>query len=842
MLTRFVFCTNSIQNCLALLDMNQFCIKAIAFLLISISLAPFAKAQSSKGKITGKVIDATTNTPVDYATISVYKPGATSPFNGISSDTKGDFTVNNVQDGIYKVTLEFLGYQRITIDNVIVKGGKATLGIVKLSPSQTTLKGVSVTASAPVVENKIDKMVYNAANDLTAQGGVAIDVLKKVPQISVDIDGNVELQGSSAIRFLINGKPSSIFGSSLADALQSIPASQIKSIEVITSPGAKYDASGTGGIINIILKDNKVQGINGSINLSAGTRLENGSVNLNVKKNNFGAGLFFSGNEQLNTRTYTSNNRQSYNNVRDTMTTLLQSGYGGFKRQGYESGFNFQWDISKHDNLTGAVGIDHFSDNGDGLTNQQQQMMSPTGTLFNNLLSLRNSTSNSGSTSTDWSLDYKKTFKKDGQELELLYTSSYGKHNSYAAQQQNYLSGGYLPQGTVSNNPGHDRETQISLDYTDPLSDNFSLETGAKLSLESLSNNVITDTLLNTGNYINNPFQTYGFSYSRKVYAAYLAGAFKLFNFFDGKAGLRYERTNTTADFPGANIPGYDTWAPSFVLSHKLDKTQSIKLAYSYRIERPDYGDLNPFYNISDPHNISTGNPSLKPEIGHNYELAYNKSFNDGSNFMASVFYRHNTDDIQAFSTFYQTLNIGGTDYNNVTLTQRYNIGSQTGVGLNLFGSVPAGKFIFRSNIQLGERTNSTPGFVSVTGFAYRINMNASYQFPADLMAEIFGNYKSSQKNLQGTRPGFGFYNIALRKQFLNKKASVGLTAANPFAQYVNQTTTTHGANFSQANIRQVPYRSFGITLSYRFGKLEFKKEKDDNNPNQQILPPDNGN
>lgn len=275
------------------------------------------------------------------------------------------------------------------------------------------------------------------------------------------------------------------------------------------------------------------------------------------------------------------------------------------------------------------------------------------------------------------------------------------------------------------------------------------------------------------------------------------------------------------------------------MLLHKFGKSQSIKLAYSYRIERPDYGDLNPFYNVSDPHNISTGNPELKPEIGHNYELGYNKSFDSGSNISASAFYRYNTQDIQTLSTFYQTKTIDGTDYSNVTLTQRYNIGLQTAVGLNLFASVPVGQLNLRSNIQLGERTNTTPGFASVTGFAYRANLNASYQFPNNLMAEVFGNYNSSQKNLQGTRPAFGFYNIAIRKQFMQKKFSVGITAANPFNQFVSQTTTTYGANFSQANLRQVPYRSFGISLNYKFGKLEFKKDKEDNN---QPPMPDQGN
>jgi outer membrane receptor protein involved in Fe transport len=816
--------------------MKYCCILVISLLF---SLKVYAQ---SKGTISGKITDADTKQPVDYATISVYKTGSTSPFNGASSDVKGSFKINNIPDGTYRVTVDFLGYQRQTIDNITVtNGANKSIGNIILSPAQTTLKDVNIVAKAPVVENRIDKMVYNTANDLTAQGGVAIDVLKKVPQVSVDIDGNVELQGNSNIRFLINGKPSSIFGSSLADALQSIPASQIKSIEVITSPGAKYDAAGTGGIINIVLKDSKVQGINGTVNLSAGTRLENGSFNLNARKGNFGAGVFFSGNEQLNSTTHTSTNRQSYNDSRDSLTTLLQNGDGKFKRGGYQSGVNFQWDFSKHDNITGSVGFNHFSNTNAGITNQDQQILGlPSNILLSDISSIRNSQSRFNAHSTDLSLDYKHTFKTEGQELEILYNSSYGKNTSSYSQEQDYISGNYPSSGSISNNPGSDHETNISIDYTQPFSKSFTLETGAKAVLEDLNNSVTTDTLFNNGSYVPNANQTYGFNYNRKIYAGYVSGSFQLFNdFLEGKAGLRYERTVTNADFSGTDIPGYNTFAPSFTALHKFGKSQSIKFSYSYRIERPDYGDLNPFYNISDPHNISTGNPNLKPEIGHNYELGYSKSFDSGSNISASAFYRHNTNDIQSLTTFYSTLDIGGTEYSNVALNQRYNIGSQTGVGVNLYGSVPVGKLSLRSNIQLGSRSNSTPGLATVTGFAYRANLNASYQFPHNLVAEVFGNYNSSQKGIQGERPAFGFYNFAFRKQFMEKKLSLGLTMANPFNQYVKQTTTTNGANFNQSSLREVPYRSFGISLNYKFGKLEFKKNKDDNN--DPAVPQDQG-
>ncbi|HWZ03753.1 MAG TPA: TonB-dependent receptor, partial [Mucilaginibacter sp.] len=257
----------------------------ILFLLFTVSYNLKAQNNNTNGKITGKVTDAVTKQPVDFATISVFKQGSTSPFNGGSTDPKGNFKIDNITPGDYMLTVDFIGYKQFKIAHVVVlsTSKNVSVGEILLAPIQNQLKEVSVTASAPTVANKIDKLVYSPANDLTSQGGVALDVLQKVPMVSVDINGNVELMGNTNIQFLINGKPSTIFGASITDALQAIPASQIKSIEVITNPGAKYDAAGTGGIINIVLKDNNIQGINGSVNLTAGTRLENGNFNLNAK-------------------------------------------------------------------------------------------------------------------------------------------------------------------------------------------------------------------------------------------------------------------------------------------------------------------------------------------------------------------------------------------------------------------------------------------------------------------------------------------------------------------------------------------------------------------------------
>jgi ferric enterobactin receptor len=816
----------------------------LLFFLCSALVLNAQPYNNPKGRLTGKVIDASTKQPVDYATVSIFKDGGTSPINGVVTDPKGDFVVTNLNPGEYRISIDFIGYQKKIIDHLIIGGTtpNITLGTISIAPVQNQLKSVEIVGKAPVVENKIDKMVYNVANDLTSQGGSAADVLQKVPQGTVDIDGNVQLQGNSNIRFLINGKPSSIFGASLADALQSIPASQIKNIEVITSPGAKYDANGTGGIINIVLKDSKIQGVNGNVNLSAGTRRENANINLNVRKGDFGVNAFFGGGEQINSTTLNSSDNKSYSSNGTSYTDLVQKGSSSFTRGGFQSGLSFNWDITKKDVLTVSFGYNYFANHNHGSTNQTSTVYGmPNNNVISDTLSLRNSESRFTGRYFDYSVNYKKTFAKEGQELDVLFSSSYGNNKSYSFQEQDYLTGDRSPSGTQNNNPGTDHETDISIDYTQPVTKTFTIETGAKAVLENINNSLFTDTLSSAG-FMPDAAQTNSFNYYRKIYSYYLSATFSLFNnFINGKAGLRDEYTSTSDDFPGVNIPGYNTLAPSAVLSHKIDETQSLKLSYSYRIQRPDYGDLNPFNNISDPHNITTGNPNLKPEIGHNYEFGYNKSFNQGANIYIGAFYRYNTNDIQSFTTHYDTLKVGGIKYPDVYLNQRYNIGTETTDGVSLFASLPVTKALnLRTNMMFGDRITTNPGNPTVSGYVYRINLNATYDFGSNLIGEVFGNYNSSQRTIQGTRPAFAFYNFAVRKQLWNKKASIGLTASDPFTKYINQTTTTSGTNFTQTSQRQVPFRSFGITLSYKFGKLEFKKEKDKDDNNNETPAPEN--
>jgi ferric enterobactin receptor len=701
------------------------------------------------------------------------------------------------------------------------------------------LKAVTVTAKPPTIVAKADKLVYNAADDLTSQGGVALDVLRKVPMVSVDIDGNVELQGDGNVRFLINGKPSGMFGSNIVEALQAIPASQIKSIEVMTSPGAQYDAAGTAGIINIVLKDNKMKGVNGSVNVSAGTRLENGSFNFNARKGDIGINAFFSGSAQLRSTTLNTFNRESYNSGKDTLNYLSESGLSPYTRNGYQSGLSLTWSVTPKDELTVTVGYGHTGKNETGDITQNDQTIDGIGNMPGTTIGTRTSTGRFMENPMDWSMAYKRTFKKEGREFNFLYTSALETSSTDASQLSEYPNGGYPASGLRSQNPGRDHETDISIDYAEPLAKGFILETGAKAILENINNNTVTDTL--SGDmYVPNASQTYVFQFNRDIYAAYAIVSYSFFHdWLSGQAGLRYERTHTGSDFKEISIPDNDIWAPSFLLQHKLDETQALKFTYSYRVERPDYDDLNPYVDLSDPNNISTGNPLLKTELGHKFELGYSKRFGNQGNIYFGGYYNYNTNDAQTLTVFYPVYIINGVEYHNISVAQPESIGLQTTVGATIFGSARiSNKLNLRSDIALREIDNIVPGVGSVSGFTYKINGNADYSFDHDLLVEIFGNYTSRRTVYESVRPAYLFYTLAIKKQLLGKKFSFGFTASNFFTGYIHQLATSYGTGFTQSNLRLVPLRSFGLTLSYRFGKLQTK----DSGKEEDFTPPPPGN
>jgi ferric enterobactin receptor len=836
----------------SILTFHSFIFRNITILVIFFLPTFQGKAQQKEnkgsGKITGKIIDSLSSQPIEYATVSLIQAETNKVINGATADDKGVFEITHIEKGNYRLLIYFVGYTTGMKSNIIINDEATNINLsnIKLSSQLTKLKEVEITTEKSLIENKIDKMVYNAEKDLTSQGGVATDILKNVPQVSIDVNGNVELQGNTNIRFLINGKPSSIFGNNLADVLQSIPASQIQSIEVITSPGARYDAEGTGGIINIILKKVTAQGINGNLSLSGGTRLENGSFNLSAKKGKFGANAFFSGNAQLLSTTLNNMDRVSHSGSPVQTASLVQDGKSDFSRTGYQTGMSFDWAISPMDNITGAFSFNYFGNTNSGFTNRQSLITDNSGNVLSSVNNQIIAKNNFNSQTEDWNMNYKRKFKRQDQELDILYSESYGNNYSYYQQSQKFVSPDSIFNGSNGKNPGTDQQTNISLNYTQPAGDKVMIETGAKTvlnQLDSKSNVYLLNT--NSGNYDFNTSQSSSINYKRNVYAAYLSGTFKL-KIIDIKAGCRYEQTETKASFSNSgNVPinPYNTFVPSIVISRSFKNNHVLKLSYTRRIQRPDYRDLNPFINASDPKNITTGNPNLKPEFSDNFELGYNKYFKKGANINISVFNRYNTYDIQQYTMYYPSFKIGDSTYTNVTITTRENIGSENNSGINIFGSVPVtSKINLRTNISGFYRSiiNTIDPGLNISGFNYRANLNATFQISRTLLIELFGNFNSPRINAQGKMPSFTTYNFAFRKQLFNKKASIAITATNPFNKYVDQKTELTGTNFTSVSLRQLPYRSFGFNFTYKFGKLEFKKQREAEDANLTNPTPGN--
>jgi ferric enterobactin receptor len=815
-------------------------LKCFSQSLVLLFIFPSTHAQqdysAQTSKIIGIIIDSLSGQPIEYATVTVFQKDNTKPINGASTDHSGTFSIDNLTTGKYSLTVDFIGYKPIN-RNITLSANKPSLdlGRIQLHSSNQTLQDVTVIGRKALIENHIDKLVYNADKDITSQGGVATDILKKVPLVSVDVDGNVELQGSSSIQMLIDGKPSTIFGNNLADVLQAIPASQIKSIEVITSPGAKYDAEGTGGIINIILKNNKTRGINGSVTLSAGTRLENGSADLNARNDNFGVNASISGNTQLKGTTPTSLDRQSTDSL-GNQQQLLENGQSFLTRNSYKGKIGFDWDLSKKDNLTGSASYNYYERNNVGYTNQLFVQTPPNG-IDSMSSTLRNVTTHFNFHSIDSYLDYKKKFKKEDQELDLSYQSSLGRNNnSYGQTQLNSPS--ELPIGGAnSTNQVDDDQYIIQADYIQPLKNDSKLELGVKGTFDR-----ITGTSgfygLNTasGKYEFDSSQINDFNYNRNIYAAYATVTVKLGKTYDLKLGGRYEHTTINAHFPSAPntvIPGYDFLMPAVTISRSLDNGQTLKLSYTRRIQRPDYRDLNPFLDASDPTNINTGNPTLKPELVHYVEFAYTKTFDNGSSLIASLFTRYSTQDLQGYTYYYPSLKIGDSIYTNVAINTQENVGIQNVAGLNIYGNATiTPKLTIRGSVRFYDLyiKNKLLPDNTANSVNYRTDLNITYQFSPTLVFETFGNFRSPSHEIQGSSTAFVTYSFAFRKLIWNKKGSIGFTTTDPFNQYVNLKTSLTGQNFSLVNDRKVPYRSFGISFSYKFGRLEFKKDKEEDN------------
>ncbi|WP_460557002.1 TonB-dependent receptor domain-containing protein, partial [Hymenobacter daeguensis] len=783
--------------------------------------AATATPRAATGRVTGTITDATTGKPVSYATVAVLD-AAGNPVNGGVAGDDGKFVLAGIPAGTYKVEISFLGYKNEERPGVVVPaGGAVNLGTVALATSAQKLGEVVVVAQKPLIEEKVDRTVYNAENDQTARGGDATDVLKRVPLLSVDLDGNVSLRGSSNIKVLINNKPSTIAANSIADALKQIPADQIKTVEVITSPSAKYDAEGSGGIINIITKSNNLRGATLGIDASAGTRSSNLSLNGSLRTGKMGFSLGGFGRAMYNVPGEFSNTQVTRSIADGSAVTTLQS--ADTRMQNIFGRYTLGWDydIDKFNSLQASVAYGTRSGRNyqDGLLRTSYLGTTATGAPVSS--DLRDTYSKDLSGTVDASLNYTHSFEKPQHEISLLTLFSRNdRTNSYTNSiYKTTLPGS--PVSIVNDNPSYNEEYTVQLDYQNPISKTQILEMGAKNILRRVNSDYTTtnygaggEVLPSVGLLSSNNV----FSYRQNVTAGYVAYTLGLPKGFTLKPGLRYEYTTISADFANslaANIPDYGVLVPSVNLSRKLSNGNVLKLAYNRRIQRPSLQFLNPNVNAQNPKNISYGNPYLAPEYTNNYELGYSTAYKR-VNLNLSTFIRNTTGSIEALRT------VQGAD--TVSTTYR-NIGQQNAYGGSIFASVNTGKFNLNAGTDFyyATLTNNVPDRnfnASNEGFVMSGRVFGSYNFTPVWGLQAFAFYRGRQVQLQGDQSGFGVYSLSVKRDFAEKRGSIGFGAENFFTPSITIRNNVVSPLIDQASRNVLHNMSFKVNVSYRIGKL----------------------
>jgi outer membrane receptor protein involved in Fe transport len=821
--------------------------------------APTAAPRTATGRVSGTITDAANGKPVSYATVNVINPTTNSPVNGGVAGDDGKFVLP-VPAGTYRVEVSFIGYTtQVKNDVTVTAGGNLALGTIALAGAAQKLAEVVVTGKKPLIEERVDRTIYNADVDKTTQGGDATDVLKRVPLLSVDLDGNVSLRGSSNIRVLINNKPSTIAASSIADALKQIPADQIQTVEVITSPSAKYDAEGSGGIINIVTKQNNLRGGSLSLNTGVGLRATNLGLNGNYSNGKFGVSLGGFGRASYNQPGSFENAQQSIGLTTGVRTNSVQSAdtrrNDAFGR--YTLGLTYDFD--KRNSLAGSLA--YGIRNGD---NYQDNLITRTGSGADPLRVslLRDVATTNNSNTIDASLNYTHLFETKQRELSIL--TLFSRNN----QTNNFTNSVFDQNGPTdrdtrryvgqlgNNNDSYNEEYTGQLDYQTPTVKDQLLEVGVKDIVRRVNSDYsyFYDASLQPA--AGSPTLNNSFRYRQNVAAGYATYTISLPKGFTVKPGVRFEYTTISADFTdgqgvfaNTDIKDYGVVVPSINFSRKLENGNVVKLSYNRRIQRPSLQFLNPNVQASNPLNVSRGNAELGPEYTNNYEVGYSTTVKQKVNLNVTAFVRNTTDAIQTVRTPLPD-EFNPNRVQGALLTTYLNSGVENAYGGSLFAGANTGKLSLNGSVDayyaVLKNNDAVAAFNSRnSGVVINARAFGSYDLGKNYSLQAFGFYRGQQVQLQGEQSGFGIYSLSLQKSFAEKRGSIGFGAENFFTgsirirnnvstpyvdnyQYTDRTGASpvlvtvpiNGSVLQQNSTNVVQNLNFKINFSYRIGKL----------------------
>jgi outer membrane receptor protein involved in Fe transport len=585
----------------------------------------------AEGIVTGKILDRSLDTPMEYANLVLYSMHDSSIVAGTVTNEDGTFRMEEVRYGRFYAIANFIGYNKTFINDIRIspKQKIVKLADIYLEPASTNLQGIEVVADRDHVEYKIDKKIVNVSQDILGAGGSAVSVLENIPSVQVDIEGNVSLRGTENFQVLVDGRPSVIQGS---DALQQIPASTIDQIEIITNPSAKYDPDGVGGIINVILKKQKQPGINGVVNASIGSGNKYSTdflLNYRAKHVNVFGGL------DLNYREWQMKGNSEYETyLEDTIKYRNSEIKGKMNRRGYGIRAGLDYYLTDKTTLTlqGRYGYYGF---GRDFTSTRYIFTEP---LTTDDYSRSSSTSDRGGNYYRINLDFLHNFDNKGQKLEAMVYYSNRKTDDWDEQKdyitdENWNIIDDTPETIKSIGDEVDYELRLKADYTKPVGAEGRLEAGYQSRLNT-ENEVYTffDYDHGTGDWIKNDQFSSVVDFKRNIHAVY--GIYSnVWGTFGYQLGLRGEYTDRkfeNSESKEAHIIDRFDYFPSVHLSKSFTGEHQVIVSYSRRIDRPRGRELDPFPNYMDPYNIRIGNPTLEPEYIDSYELGYQKRFFSG--------------------------------------------------------------------------------------------------------------------------------------------------------------------------------------------------------------------
>ena len=772
------------------------------------------KTSHNSFQLSGKITDEETNQPLEYATI-ILKNNATKEVTGGISTENGTFSINT-KKGTYNITIEFLGFKPISFNNKeILKN--IDLGIIALDTDADSLDEVEIIAEKSTVEIRLDKKIYNVGKDMTVKGGTAADVLANVPSVTVDIEGAVSLRGNENVRILINGKPSTF--ASGADALKQLPADAIQKVEVITSPSARYDAEGTAGILNIVLRKGKALGFNGSFSLNTGIPTNFGaSTNLNyrTKKVNYFTNIGYN---------YSDAPGNAYFETKSNLNNTIEDREYDRERKNFNSRFGLEYFLTDNSSITGSV----LYRNSDRFTDTEIHTRSQDINPVADIIKVKNELENELDTQLEFNFNFTQNFKTSGHKLtfDLKYEDSNDDELATILEKQTFPVI-VNPNDPVEKTTAFEDQKRylIQGDYVLPIGENAQFEAGFRSNISNQKTDYVLKEEQPSGNFVVNTQVSNLFTFDENIHALYSQYGNK-YGKFSALLGLRMEITNINVKVSGTDLDSdkkYTELFPTLNLAYELKENETLTLGYNRRVRRPRSWFINPFPSRASDNNIFQGNPDLDPSYSNGFDLGYLKKW-DIITFNASVYYNYSTNVFQFIS------DEDPTD-SDITITSPRNIASENRYGM---------EFSFNYNLFKWWKLNNSFNFYenSLNGngvgedsknSSWTTRLNSRIKLPGKIDWQTTANYRGPRENFQSKNKGVFSINLAFSKDILKDKGTLSLNVSdllNSRKRISDTQITNTTSRYSEFQWRE---RQIRLNFTYRLNQKKKRTPQRNNN------------